>query len=318
MKTMKIITKTKSMSIEAADISVTKDFAGVKAWELQRPVKLDGKELLTGTDINFGENVDIEYDGKTFHGAVELFVNGDSSVIKCLNPDEDPLVCMNSPNAFGAAYDLNNISGSVGPFTYNVNVHLDTDQMTNSYFVVELKAFSIKLVDVHLDANHPKVTFGGSVAGIGASGTLGVDFNECRIYVEAEVKYLFDSKKFSFDLYHWKNYCVQRTSNGGAVQALRGSNSGWISIENEGWYVAKFDVTYTLNGERVTKESGEFTAGVTKVIDIPAGAVDIVLHAWNAYFIKSWREIFSKSFDEPVAKKYKVTGTSLNTDYKEL
>ena len=94
--------------------------------------------------------------------------------------------------------------------------------------------------------------------------------------------------------------------------------AGKITIKNEGGYVAKYTVTYTYNGEQVTKESGSFTAGFSRSIDIPAGAYDISLHAYDAWFFNSWNVIFSKHFNEPETRKYKVTGTTLNTSYEEL
>lgn len=322
MNTIKVTTNSSTKNIEAAEVVKALNFRKYDVLCLKRPIKLDGKELAVGADIDFGENAVVEMDGHSAKGKAELFVNDEFAVIKCEKPVDNSVALMSSPNALGAPIDLNDISGGVGPFTYELGIHLDTDNLMNSYFIVMLKFMGIKLVDVHLDANNPKVSFGGTVAGIGAKGTLGVDFNAGRVYVEAEVHYLFGVKTFSFDIYNWKNYKVQFTPaaayNSVKCQALGASNSGWISVENEGGYVAKFDVTYTLNGKRVTKESGNFTAGVTKVIDLPAGASDIVLHVWDAWFICSWTEIFSKSFDAPVTKKYKVTGTTLNPDYKEI
>jgi hypothetical protein len=322
MNTIKITANATTKSIEAADLVKTLAFKQFDVLCLKRPVKLDGKELSVGADIDFGENAVIEMDGHTSQGRAELFVNEEYAVVKCGKPVDDSIALMSDPQTLGAAIDLSDISGSVGPFSYKVGVSLDTDNFLNSYFVVELKFMGVKLINVHLDASNPKVSFGGTVAGIGAKGTLGVDFNEGRVYVEAEVHYLIGHKTFSFDIYNWKNSKMQFVPAGAyntvLCQTFGASSSGFITIVNKGAYVAKFDVAYTLNGKRVTQESGNFTAGTSKVIDIPAGSTDIVLHAYDAWFIKSWREIFSKHFDSPVTKKYELTGTTLDPDYREV
>ncbi len=325
MITIKVTNGETTDIINAASIT-QKEFKGVHSWILERPVQMNDRELSSNADVHFGENSIVEIEGQSITGPASLFVNSDGMVMfKCYVPDEEPFH-LDSFAMVGKSADLNNVSGSIGPFAYEVNVHLDTTDLSKSYFVVVLKLLGVKLVDAHLDVNHPSITFGGTVLGNGAKGTLGVDFNGGRIYVDAEVHTILGSKKYSFDLYHWGNYKVQNasssSSNGMKFHSFAACSasprSGWISIENEGGYVAKFDVSFTLNGERVTRDSGNFTLGVTKVIDIPADATDVVLHAWDAWFIKSWKEIFSKHFDGPVCKKYKLLGTTLGPDYKEL
>lgn len=322
MTTIKVTTNATTKSIEAADVAKTLKFKKFDVLCLKRPVKLDGKELNVGTDIDFGENAVIEMSGLSEKGKAELFVNEEYAIVKCDKPVDDSVALMSSPNALGDPINLNDISGSVGPFTYEVGISLDTDNFMNSYFIVKLKFMGVTLINVHLDANNPKVSFGGTVMGVGAKGTLGVDFNEGRVYVEAEVHYIFGVKKFSFDIYNWKNCKMQFVPaehyNTVLCQSFGANNSGFITIVNNGGYVAKFDVSYSLDGKRVTKESGDFTVGTSKVIDIPAGSTDIVLHVYDAWFIKSWREIFSKHFDSPVTKKYEVYGTTLDPHYREV
>ena len=322
MKTIKVTTNSSTKTIEATEVVKVLNFKKFDTLCLKTPIKLDGEVLPAGSNIDFGENATIEMDGHSVKGAANLFVNSEMASLNCQKPVEDSLAVLNASNAVGAPIDLNDISGGVGPFTYHISIHLDTTNFINSYFVVELKLSAFTLVNVHLDANHPSVTFGNTVLGVGVKGTLGVDFNGGRIYVEAELRTPFGCKKVSADIYSWKNYrCLffaSPVAESEQYKAASNASSGWISIENKGGYVAKFDVSYMQKGKRITEESGDFTAGVTKVIDIPSDATDIVLHAWDAWFIKSWTEIFSKHFDGPVRKKYKVTGTTLHPDYEEL
>ena len=321
MKTIKITTNGTTKNLEVAEISKIMEFFGFYAWSLSKPIRLDGKKLPPRTDINF-EDAIIEVDGQTYCGSTSLFVCENVGIIKCHKGANNALNAIHSADSLRSSIDLNDISGSIGPFfSYDIGIHLDTSNFEDSYFAAKIKVLGITIIDTRLDASNPEISFGGKVAGVGAKVTLGVDFNGGRIYFEGEIDYLFGHKTYSLDLYSWKNYKAQFTpvAKGAAnLRAAANSNSGWIAVENEGWYVAKFDVSYTLNGERIKEDTGDFTAGVTKVIDLPAGATDIVLHVWDAYFIKSWREIFSKNFDAPVTKKYKVTGTTLDPDYEEL
>ena len=45
-----------------------------------------------------------------------------------------------------------------------------------------------------------------------------------------------------------------------------------VSVNNTGGYVARFSVTYKEKGVEITKDSGDFTAGVKKSIEIPGDA----------------------------------------------
>ena len=216
---------------------------------------------------------------------------------------------------------LSAIHGSFGPFDYNIDVHLDTSDYSKSYFYVELSIWGVHLINAHLDASNPKVTIDASILGVGVEGTLGVDFNQFRVYVEVILKYLIGQKKYSFDIYNWSNCSmnyVPAPANDGVACLFAGANdSGYISVYSTGVYVAKFTLDYTFNGVRMSQESDSITAGVTKTLDIPAGATDITLHVKDAVFFGAWSTIFSQHFDTPVCKKYHIWGTTLDTGWEE-
>ena len=86
---------------------------------------------------------------------------------------------------------------------------------------------------------------------------------------------------------------------------VQNANVGYISILNHGGYVAQFTVSYDIGGKRYTKVSGNYTAGVRKTIEIPAGATNIIDEANAAWFIASWNNIFTKHFNGPVIKSYR-------------
>ena len=314
MKTIKITTNATTKILEVAEISQMMDFLGLCIWTLKKPIKLDGREVATLSHINF-ENASLDIDGKTFCGNTSLFVSENGGVIRCRKEVCASMSLLNSAEIMNSPIELSDIHGNVGPFSYTLSVHFDYQNPVNSYFAIEVDLIGIKILDGRIDASHPEISFGGSVGPYTVKLTIGVDFNGGRVYFKAELRTIFINKTYSVDLYNWKNNEILFTP---VAKSAANSSSGWISIENEGGYVAKFDVSYMQNGKRITEESGDFTAGVTKVIDIPSDATDIVLHAWDAWFIKSWTEIFSKHFDGPVRKKYKVTGTTLHPDYEEL
>lgn len=325
METIKIITGTSTKTLEVAAIySIMAIFKRNRVWLLKGPIMLDGKELPADSDLNFGYAT-IEMSNQTVSGNVTLFVDQQGgATIRCSVPmaEGNALTLNKAVEAFGASFDLNDVHGDVGPFiSYDLEVHLDTDDFKKSYFAATVKVFGVKVIDTRLDSDHPEISFGGDVGIAGVKISVGVDFNGGRVYLDADISYFGSHKKYSATLYSWNNYKsdflpVNKAAANSFVAT--NSNSGWIAIDNEGGYVAKFDVSYTLNGQRFTENTGDFTLGVTKVIDIPAGATDIVLHAWDAYWFSSWKEIFSKHFDSPVTKKYKVYGTTLNPKYKEI
>ena len=323
MFTIKVTTNSETRVIEAAGIGGTLVFSRFNAWQLEGPVKVDGTEIPSGARIDFGDGA-VEFDKESANGDVKLSWNDQGAFLQCFKAANNGLMKINACDLQDAPHNLGAFNGSIGPFNYDIDVHIDTDNIMNSYFYVVLSVFGINLVNVRLDANNPKVTIDASVLGVGVEGTVGVDFSGCRVYAEITLKYLFGQKTYTFDIYNWGNCSATFTpveaNNDAFCMAVAGAanSSGWISVYSTGAYVARFSVAYTQGGARISKDSGEFTAGVTKTIDLPADATDIVLHVQDAYFFGSWRDIFSKHFDEPVCKSYHIWGTTLITDYEEM
>ncbi|KAK7603308.1 hypothetical protein V9T40_003307 [Parthenolecanium corni] len=102
-----------------------------------------------------------------------------------------------------------------------------------------------------------------------------------------------------------------------AFAASAAAGTGSLSVYNSGSYVATFDVEYYLNRERKSESSGKFSLGVTKEISIPEGATNVYLKVQEYWFIGSLTTIFTKSFDGPVHKCYKIWGTTLNPSHAE-
>ena len=325
MVTIRVTTNEGPKVIEAAGISERRDFNGFYLWELDKPVRIDGVEMPDEAYIDFGQNAVIAIgNNSSSNGQVYLNMQNQYGELRCYTPHINMLLLRPVPDSLGDPIELNNISGDIGPFVYNLNIHLDTDDYTKSYFSITLSAMDINLCNAYLDINNPRITFGASMCGVGVKGTLGIDFDEGRIYLEAEIEYFVGTKKYSYDLYNWKNYNVQfvPSSENKEVLCVASSSAdalgGRISIENRGAYVAKFTVSYDLNGKRITNETDNYTSGVTKSVEVPADAVNIQLCAMDAWFFGQWNDIFSKTFEKPVNKKYRISGTTLNTSFEEI
>ena len=93
---------------------------------------------------------------------------------------------------------------------------------------------------------------------------------------------------------------------------------GNLSVRNDGGYVMKFTVTFDLNGQLQTKESGSFPIGRTMSAEIPADAKNIKLKAeLFTGWLSETKVIFEKNFTRPELKCYKVWGTVFNPSYEE-
>ena len=94
--------------------------------------------------------------------------------------------------------------------------------------------------------------------------------------------------------------------------------SGSITVKNSGGFVATFSVQYQQSGNKKTAESGDFTYGVTKNVQLPSNATDILVTIKIAVFIKTWSVIGTYKYDSPVTKLFEVSGTTLDAEIKEI
>ena len=104
------------------------------------------------------------------------------------------------------------------------------------------------------------------------------------------------------------------------VELMETGKGGSVLVRNEGGYVARFRVTYTLDNKEYTRDSGNFPLGQNRSVDIPAGATDIHLKVEDLVWPwpESWSTIFTKSWSSPETHCYKVYGTTLNPAYAEI
>jgi hypothetical protein len=101
------------------------------------------------------------------------------------------------------------------------------------------------------------------------------------------------------------------------VAHMDAAQGGSILVRCEGGYVARFTLSYKLNGHDFSKDSGNISLGVNKSESIPAGATDIHLKVEEMWGF-GWSSIFTKDYTEPVTKCFKVYGTTLSPKYAEI
>ncbi len=89
-------------------------------------------------------------------------------------------------------------------------------------------------------------------------------------------------------------------------------------MKNTGGFVAKFDVHYKSDGKEISKDSGNFSAGISKSIVIPEGATEISLKIKEEYAISSWSTVLTETFDSPPQKCYEVYGSTLDAHAKSV
>lgn len=84
--------------------------------------------------------------------------------------------------------------------------------------------------------------------------------------------------------------------------------SNYVTFFNQSGYVARFSVTYTLNGKTQVKRTNDLVIGDRKTISIPANATNIkVIGEGSTVF--SWKTIFKKTYKAPPSDCFKVYET---------
>lgn len=101
------------------------------------------------------------------------------------------------------------------------------------------------------------------------------------------------------------------------AQHLEAQQAGSITIRNEGFYVARFSITYTVAGQRFSQQTDPLGSLQSRSLFIPAGATDIHLLAEISYGL-FWGSIFTQIFPSPVEKCYKVWGTVFEQGWAEI
>jgi hypothetical protein len=95
------------------------------------------------------------------------------------------------------------------------------------------------------------------------------------------------------------------------------TQGGSIRIRNEAFYVAKFTVSYNLQGRRYHEESGHFGSFENRTVIVPEGATDILLEVFYRG-VFAWSSLFEKRWPSPPTICYKVWGTIFSPQHAEV
>ncbi len=93
----------------------------------------------------------------------------------------------------------------------------------------------------------------------------------------------------------------------------------YLTLRHQGGYVAKFYVSWTVNGAPQSRDFGSKTLGWSDTLAIPRNAANLRVHAQAAVFIATWRDIHNGgvsagSFVSPAS--YTAGGTTLNRTWR--
>ncbi|MGJ8743656.1 RICIN domain-containing protein [Polaribacter sp.] len=92
---------------------------------------------------------------------------------------------------------------------------------------------------------------------------------------------------------------------------------GWVTFFNQAGYVAKYSLSYTLNGSTKSFSTGNIALGNKKRFTIPGKATNIKIkgEGKTGLLWEMWRTTFSKTYNSPPNKCFKSYGTTLNQKY---
>lgn len=91
-----------------------------------------------------------------------------------------------------------------------------------------------------------------------------------------------------------------------------------ICVDCEAAFVTDFSVSYTFEGHRYTKQSGDICALQKVCLGIPEGATGVNLTIRAEVFIATWKDIYTAMFDKPVRKCYRTSGTIFSPQCNEV
>ena len=92
---------------------------------------------------------------------------------------------------------------------------------------------------------------------------------------------------------------------------------GRITVQNEGRFLARFEVGYTLAGEQLSQISGRIYEGQKQTLFIPgkARSINIKVEELITGFPEIWKCIFTAQYPYAGYKGFRVWGESLNAKY---
>jgi hypothetical protein len=97
-----------------------------------------------------------------------------------------------------------------------------------------------------------------------------------------------------------------------AINLNNCQNGGTINVRNSGAYMARYWITFSLNGQQSTYSTDSFPAGQSRLLQFPNGSTSRRLTVQNLVFIATWRDVFGVDISLPMGKRcFSVWGTTL-------
>lgn len=95
---------------------------------------------------------------------------------------------------------------------------------------------------------------------------------------------------------------------------------GRVSVQNDGRFLARFEVSYELAGEHLNQISGRIYEGQKQTLFIPGKASNIKISVEELIigFPEIWKNIFSRQYPYAGQRAYRIWGESLNAKFGEL
>lgn len=93
-----------------------------------------------------------------------------------------------------------------------------------------------------------------------------------------------------------------------------------IQVENNGGFIIKFSVDYSLGGKKSTLKSDNFPILSKKSIEVPAGAYNVGLKIEVMTFpkpVETWKTVKDMNLDYPQDLDFTISGTTWNIKVKE-
>ena len=90
--------------------------------------------------------------------------------------------------------------GSFGPIGWDADFSFDEDDIKKSYAYLKLTVLGFSIVDTRLDAKNPKISVDLTVAGVGVTADIGIDFEKRKIYFKGILNFIFYKTAYDFTI----------------------------------------------------------------------------------------------------------------------
>jgi hypothetical protein len=101
------------------------------------------------------------------------------------------------------------------------------------------------------------------------------------------------------------------------ISFSKAQSFGFIDVSNAGSFIARFMVSYTLDGKQITRSSGDFLVNQSRVLLTPWGARDLKLRIQMMTFFGIYQDILSIDLVSS-EKCYIISGNVFEARWNQL